>query len=810
MKAFKFIIVFAITVTLAISLSTKFKIAPPLGKFLNPTSGFWQNAVPATDIPALTLELPGLQAPVQITYDQYLIPHIFAQNNHDLYYAQGYVTATHRLWQMEFQTHFAGGRIAEIVGPAAQDLDRTSRRKGMVYAAQNSLQEMNKVSAIKESLEAYTAGVNYYISTLSADDYPFEYKLLDYAPEPWTPLKSSLLLKYMANDLNFHERDLQNTNALQIFGRETFDILFPDMENPVDAVVEKPGEWNFAAVKKDSVDTSTIDEVVSRKLVPQPNPDNGSNNWAVGPDRTASGNAILSSDPHLGLNLPSLWFVAQLQSPDVNVLGATLPGAPGVVIGYNDSIAWGATNAQRDLVDWYKIQFKDDTKAEYKLDDKWVKSAMKIEEIKIRGEESFYDTVYYTHFGPVMFDDKFHPDSEKKYYALRWIAHDPSNEILAFYKLNRANNHDEYMDALDNYSSPAQNFAFAAANGDIAMRVQGKYPNKAREEGKFLLDGTTTQHDWTFIPNEHNIMYTNPDRGFVASANQYPADSTYPYYIHAASYENYRNRRINGQLRAMEGATVQKMMKLQNDNYNLKAAESLGTFLDALDSMRMTAAEVAAFDKLADWDFYNNENSIGASYYERWWDILYPMIWDEMIDSKISMPYPSVYTTIKLLHENPDFALFDIATTPQKENAKSVLIKSFRQMAAEMAEVVENDENDENEVRWANFKDTYIKHLLRIEPLGTYHIPIGGNHGIINATSANHGPSWRMIVELDPDGPKAFGVYPGGQSGNPGSRFYDNFIESWALGNYLTLQLSEGAEGIKSPMARQTLKPPEK
>ncbi len=805
MKYVKFFLSLAITLALACALNTKIDPAPPLGKFLNPVSGFWHTAVPVGEKPPSTLTLDGLQAPVQITYDQYLIPHIFAANNHDLYYAQGYITAYYRLWQMEFQTHFAAGRIAEIVGAKALDLDRTARRKGMVYAAENSVKEMMKVPAIAEAVNAYAAGVNQYINNLDYADYPLEYKLLDYAPEPWTPLKSGLLLKYMANDLNFHERDLQNTNALQVFGRQLFDLLYPDLENPEDPVVAKPGRWDFAPVPRPTqADSGAVAERIGRQLVAQPHPANGSNNWAVGPQKTAAGHPILSSDPHLGLNLPSLWFVAQLQSPDVNVLGATLPGSPNVIIGYNDSIAWGVTNAQRDLVDWYKITFKDERKNEYKLNGQWVKSRKRVEEIKVRDGATFYDTVYYTHFGPVMFDDRFHPDSEKKYYALRWIAHDPSEEALAFYLLNRAKNHADYMAALDHYISPAQNFAFAAANGDIAMRIQGKYPNRAKEEGKFLLDGTTTAHDWTFIPFEHNVMYKNPERGFVSSANQYPADTTYPYYIHAKSYENYRNRRINTVLRNAANITPQTLMKLQNDNYNLKAAESMATFLAALDSIKMNAAEVEAFNQLAGWDFYNNVNSIGASYYERWWDILYPMVWDEVKESEVSLPWPSAYTTIKLLATHPGLVLFDIKSTPEKETAREVLIKSFRQMAAEMADIAAADEK---QLEWANFKDTYVKHLLRIEPLGSYHISTGGNHNIVNATSANHGPSWRMIVELDPAGPKAYGVYPGGQSGNPGSYFYDNYIESWALGNYLTLQLARAATNIDQPLSKQTLTP---
>lgn len=805
MKIFKFIIALAISGALAYALNTKFSTVPPLGKFLNPTSGFWHSAVPVADIPTEMLELPGLQAPVQITYDQYLIPHIFAQNNHDLYYAQGYVTATHRLWQMEFQTHAAGGRLSEVVGKVALDFDRTARRKGMVYAAQKSADEMMKDSALKVAIKAYAEGVNSYINELNYDDYPIEYKLLDYAPEPWSTLKTGLLLKFMANTLNFGERDLQNTNALKLFGREVFDILYPDHETSIDPVVDRPGQWDFEPILRDSIADGSIAELIDRELVPQPNPMAGSNNWAIGPAKSASGNAILSSDPHLGLSLPSLWFVAQLNSPDVNVLGATLPGAPSVIIGYNDSIAWGATNAQRDLVDWYKIQFRDDSRTEYMLNGEWVKSEMKIEEIKIKGEESFYDTVYYTHFGPVMFDDKFHPDSEKKFYALRWIAHDASAELLSFYRLTLAKNHHDYMDALDTYVSPAQNFAFASASGDIAMRVQGKYPNRVKEEGKFLLSGTTTEHDWTFIPNEHNVTYKNPERDFVSSANQYPADSTYPYYIHARSYDNYRNRRINNVLRNVDNATPQTMMKLQSDNYNLKAAESLGFFLMALDSIKMNAAEVEAFDQLATWDFYNNVKSVGASYYERWWNILYRMIWDEIISSEVSLPYPTAYTTIRLLKEKPDYAMFDNLSSLDKENAKAILIKSFRKMAFEIAEMKEKDKKT---IEWSNFDETYVPHLVaQLKPFGSYNIVTGGNHDIINATSGDYGPSWRMVVELDPKGPKGFGVYPGGQSGNPGSVFYDNFIESWAVGNYLTLQLSLSADEIERPLVKQTLNP---
>lgn len=807
MKTFRFILSLLVTVSLAYLLNRKISDIPPLGNFLSPFTGFWQNADNAQTPIKEELDIPGLNDKVQVTYDKNHFPHIFANNNHDLYFAQGYVTASDRLWQMEFQTMAAAGRVSEIIGKDALDYDRTARRKGMVFAANNTLKALSANKIMLETINAYTDGINAYINSLEPKDLPFEYKLLGYQPEQWSNLKVALLLKYMANDLCFQEKDLSNTNALKLFGRELFDQLYPDIDTPIDPIVDNPGGWTFEPLQKPTTDSAAVAEIITNPLVPEPNPLNGSNNWAVSGSKTASGNPILCSDPHLGLNLPSLWYVVQLSSPDVNVMGATLPGSPNVIIGFNDSIAWGVTNAQRDLVDWYKIVFKDDSHDAYKLNGDWVKSTKVLEEIKIRNEDTYYDTVVYTHFGPVMFDDSFHPSSEKKYYALRWIAHDPSLEALTFYNLNRAKNHADYMHALDTYSAPAQNFAFASAHGDIAMRIQGKYPFKGFEEGKFLLDGTTTEHEWTFIPNDQNIMYLNPERGFVSSANQYPSDTTYPYYITATNYEAYRNRRINNRLRAMDSITVADLEGLQNDTYNLKAAESLPYFISVVDTLDLNEDERTALALLKEWDYYNTIESKGAAYYEAWWDILYPLIWDEMYDSKVALARPTSYNTIRLLKEDPNMALFDNAKTVEKENSIDLILQSFKEMSTQMSEWRENHAASAG---WTEYKQTYVKHLLRLKPFGRYDIPIGGNHNIVNATSENHGPSWRMVVDLDPNGVKAYGVYPGGQSGNPASTNYDDMIDVWASGNYLDLFLMHQAnENPDNLLVQQTLTPKE-
>ena len=322
------------------------------------------------------------------------------------------------------------------------------------------------------------------------------------------------------------------------------------------------------------------------------------------------------------------------------------------------------------------------------------------------------------------------------------------------------------------------------------MRVQGKFPIRRKNEGKFVLDGSQTSNGWqAFIPNEQNVMEKNPLRGFVSSANQYPADSTYPYYIHARSFEAYRNRRINEVLGKNNQVKVEDLMQLHSDNYNLKAAESLPYFLSTIAIISaLNEAEKKAFDKLSSWDFYNDVDSEGASYYEAWWDALMPLLWDEFDVEKTSLTYPTAYQTIYLLKKYPELKWFDFQSTPEKENAQVILLKAFRESVLQ----IENWKKDKGfeKVRWADYKDSYIGHLLRVAALNIK-VQHGGNHDIVNAHSKTHGPSWRMVSSLEKNGIKTWATYPGGQSGNPGSRYYDRFLSHWTSGRYFELDFMQ-------------------
>lgn len=786
------------------ALSRSWGILPPFGTFLDPFSGAWQQVQPLP-VPD---RLSDLTAPAEVVFDQHAIPHIYAKNTRDAFFLQGYLTARDRLWQMEFQTHAAAGRLSEIIGEntAIEEFDREMRRTGMVFSAEKSLEEMQKDPMTKEAIEAYAQGVNAWISQLKPKDYPLEYKLLDYAPETWTPKKSALLLKYMARDLAMGHRDLEYTNALRALGKETFQLLFPSRPAP-DPIVERPGEWNFDPVRLPDTlhPVPFLEQSLKKPLIETPIPDWGSNNWAVDSSKTASGNPILCGDPHLGLSLPSLWYQIHMHTPDFQVSGASLPGSPAVIIGFNDSVAWSPTNSAADLVDWYKITFEDQKRDRYFFEGEWRFTKKRVEEIRRKGQNSLFDTVVYTHFGPVVYDRNFGADGEEVDLAMRWIAHEPSNELRTFLLLNRAQNYTDYREALRGYVSPAQNFAFAAASGDIAMSIQGRFPLRYPDQGKFILDGRYARNEWQrYIPQEHNPYMHNPERGYISSANQFPVDSTYPYSFFHYSYEIDRNRVLNRILDTLKEATPQDMMAIQNNNFSYEAHDALPLMLRQLEGMQLSEAQQKAYDALQSWDYLYEPDAEAPIYFEAWWNTLEDLAWDEFASDTFALYPPNEDVLIRLLQDTTNFALFDRLDTPERETGNDLIRQAF-QTAVE--ELVSWSESSETPFAWYAYKGTRIRHVARVSGLGRENVPIGGNKGILNAAGETWGPSWRMIVELTPKGPKAWGIYPGGQSGNPASPFYDNFIDKWVEGSYHQILFRHKPEDIPSPLSRHQISP---
>ena len=803
MKYFKFLIAFILTVGIFFAFNTKFGSIPPIGGFLSPSQGIWQNE--ETESITGNLEIEGLSEAVTVHYDDNLIPHIFAQNDPDLYRAQGYITAKHRFWQMEFQTHASAGRLSEIIGETALNYDRAQRRKGMGFGADNTLKKMQESDPeIIAFLEAYSEGVNSYINTLNPKSYPVEYKLLGYKPEPWSVKKTAYLLMYMTDMLCGGDEDLEYTNILKKFGKDRFDLLFPDFFDIIDPIIPKETDWSFIDTPKTETPQSELPQDSIAEVMVKPNPRNGSNNWAISGDKSYSGKPILANDPHLGLNLPSIWFVMQLATPEHNSYGATLPGALGVISGFNTHIAWGETNATRDVKDWYKIEFKDEHRTQYKYNGTWKNTTVRVENIKIKGKETYIDSVIYTHHGPVSYDHTFKNNRKKEGYAMKWVGHIGGNNQRTLIDLNTSKNYNDYLKALEHWVAPAQNFVFASTDGDIALWIQGLFPNKWQNQGKFLMDGSNPDHDWqSFIPKQFNAHYKNPERGFVSSANQHPVDENYPFYVFNDGYDTYRSRVINDFFRSKEKFNISDFKSLQNNNYNLKASELLPYMFENMDVSKLSSEENNILKIIKSWDFYSEIDDISPSIWDLWWKKLYALTWDELDAENLALMDPYPYQTIFMLKNNPNDVFMDIAETPKKETAHDLFLITFKETVKEL----NTWKSEHDDYNWQAYKAAYVGHLLQGLPaFSRFELPIGGDRNTVNAADKNHGPSWRMVVEMTSP-PTAIGIYPGGQSGNPGSKYYDNFIDDWAVGNYFKALFIKDKNETEGVIATQTLKP---
>ncbi|MBO9202301.1 MULTISPECIES: penicillin acylase family protein [Niastella] len=802
MRIIPFIITVVVTMGLIVTLSKPIGSIPPLGSFLSPQTGFWQNAEPVNAHANIDLNFPQLKDKVQVYFDDRMVPHVFAQNDEDLYFVQGYLHAKFRLWQMEFQTYAAAGRLCEVLGPGPNNdylnYDRNMRRVGMQFGARHSLDSMENDPVSKSIVDAYTSGVNAYINNLSADELPLEYRLLNYVPEHWNNYKTALFLKYMSYSLTGSENDFELTNVRNVLSREDFEILYPTMQDSLDPIIPKGEVFSAPAIRpqmpvsSDSIyfKWNTFADI-NATPVDKPDKDNGSNNWAVSGAKTKSGRPILCNDPHLDLNLPSLWFEMQLHTPQYNVYGVSFPGSPAVIIGFNDSCSWGVTNAQRDVKDYYNIKFKDETKEQYFFNGNWVNSDLHIDTIKIKGALPFYDTVAYTVFGPVQYDNSFtgkKRTTPNNSFAVKWQAHEGSNELKTFYLLNRTKNMGDYREAIKNFHCPGQNFVFASKSGDIAIWQQGEFPAKWRRQGDFIMPGVDSSYLWQgTIEQSENPHLENPERGFVSSANQMAADTSYPYYL-GGHFPIYRGIMINRYLRQMSGITIDDMKKMQTDNFNVFAETALPLLMANVDESTLSIEEKKYLDILRGWNLRGDAVEKAPAIFQLWFDNLELEVWDDDLEvANKPVKVPDEATLVHCLNMS-NFKFADNIKTNQVETVRDVVTAAFKKTVP----VVSLADQKAN-LNWGKYKDGGIRHLLRLAPLSRFHLMTGGGENMINATKQFHGPSWRMIVELT-DKTEAWGIYPGGQSGNPGSQYYDNFIDKWSEGKYDKLWVMDAGE----------------
>lgn len=756
---------------------------PPLGKMLNPFSGIWQNAV-SIDKENIQLQSESLSQNIEIILDEREVPHIYAHSLSDAIFAQGYMLGKHRFFQMDMMSRAASGRVAEVAGPSRLSYDIKQRRKGMTYAIKQAEEGWKKHPESYLMIQKYVDGVNTALSELSISEYPLEYKLLNVKPEPWTVQKTIMIVKMMANDLAGRGSDIPATNMLEVLGSDLFFSLYDEHEEVETPVISDTYLPTLPSMRNDT-NWSAIDKNIFYKTDFKPPVKGiGSNNWAVNGTKTKSGNPIFANDPHLSLSLPSIWYETHIQYGDVNAYGVTIPGMPGLMMGWNDHIAWGETNVSQDIKDYYHIEWANASKSHYILDGQQKKTQVEVETYKIKGAEDYYDTLRYTIHGPVVYES---PKGDKDL-AVRWLAHDEPEtpEMMTFINALSAKTYDEYLKATEVFITPAQNFLAASKYGDIGLRVNGKFPKKSSQDGRFVKKGNRSEYLWKeYIPRSDNPQMKNPDRGWIASSNQVSTSSKYPYYFNGR-FEHYRNRTIDSLLSNMSSITPKDMLLMQQNSHGDKAKDLLPYLLNNKNFNEENEEAVDIHLDLYNWKYNYEPELLAPSYFEQWYRNIYRNTWDELYSLTDSMQvlYPTDWKTIDYIINEPNHEFFDIIDTPQKENASDIIRISFLEMQSTMKQ--RTDEGQSN--TWNEYSPMHIWHLLRIPALSRQNILHTGCGDAINASRRNFGPSWRMVVDLK-EKPVGYGIYPGGQSGNPLSKVYDSNIKMWEEGQYHTIDI---------------------
>ena len=803
------------------ALDTRHGLFPPLGRLLDPFSGFWRNGESADVLPA-ELRLPGLREEVRVVWDDRRVPHIFAANDHDLFMAQGYIAATLRLWQMDFQSRYTAGRISEVIGPATVRQDLFTRRFGLPWAAARAVEALHGDTRTREALAAFSAGVNGRIAHLGRKRLPVEFKLLDYRPEPWSSYKCALLIKAMANVLTSYNQDAAMTRMRDWGGHwnEAIAALFPDHPPLVDPVIPPGTPLDFAplppptapipaATGRGSGTGSPDDASFAGRAdggpPPAPGPFEppsyraqpgvGSNNWAVAGRLAKAGYPILCNDMHLELSLPAVWYEVQLTAPGINVRGVSFPAAPLVVAGYNEDIAWGFTNGTDDVLDWYAVEFRDDTLTEYRAaGGGWRKAETREERIEVRGGPPLVDRVVTTHHGPVVRwpgEPAFAGMDVPAGASLRWLGHDPSNEFAALDAIDRSRGYDDFVAAMAEWTCPAQNFVYADRGGTIALWHNGRFPLRWEGQGRFVMDGADPANEWQgWLPHAHVPHVRDPERGFVSSANQAAVDASYPYYLgwDYASYE--RGARINEILRGAAGVGPEDMVGMQADVLDIRARAIVPRLVALVGPKAATETEKRCVEALRGWDFEARAALVAPTVWRELWDGLERLTWDDEMTAEMGrMPRPGSQVLVDLVLERPGAEWFDDRATPARETLEDVAVAALRAAAAALEERF----GPFGEAwRWGKAKGTRLRHLARVPAFGL-EIEADGASQVIDAIGAVWAPSWRMVVEMGPE-VRAWGNYPGGQSGNPGSSSYADRVADWAAGRPYELVFLKSAD----------------
>jgi len=752
--------------------------------------------------------LADLSDEVTVYFDTHGIPHIFAHRWTDAARVLGYIHAGDRLWQMDMFRRQASGATAELLGKDALPSDILMRQLGIRRSCEALWNAGDIPADLRAELIAYAAGVNARIAALDEKTLPIYFQALGYRPAPWTPVDSLVFSKYMGWDQSGTLDDLWFGMMVEKLGVQAAEQLWP-LERPyeVPTVHAQSDRAKLSALRPLPGMAQTYEHTLAAQRAVHwlgRGGSFGSNNWAIDGTKTTTGKPLLCNDPHLGFSLPSIWYAAHLSVNGENVAGVTFAGAPHVVIGHNDRLAWGITNMQADAVDCFVETMHPDDPLQYQHRGEWKKVERITEHIPVRGEAAHELHIDSTVHGPIIRRDE-------RAISLAWTGLAPTKDLVAIWGMGRAKDMRQFLAALDDLAVPCLNIVYADVDGNIAMHPCGTLPVRTPGQGRIPLDGASGDNDWlATIPRSQLPLSVNPPEHFVASANGRPAPLGFPHYLGWMWDASYRIRRINDQLSAADKISLDGMKAIQCDAYD-KAAERFVPVLLAAHNDGKPAEPIAqrALDELAKWDYVADADSIGTAIWLRWFQIYREQIWnDEWTSRGIQQPdgswgfsgtnrrEPMIEVLEFITREDPQSIWFDDRTTPQRETRDDILRSSFLAAVTALRGQLGDDVAKWN---WGAINILHIGSLSRqpdlarrgLATVGTaYTVNPGSNVGTVGG-----GASWRMIVDLaDPS--RSIGVYPGGQSENPASPLYNDLMEPWAKGEYLPLHALGSADRL--------------
>ena len=725
----------------------------------------------------------GLSDKVEILWDKWGIPHIFANNLYDLYFCQGYIHASHRLWQMETFRRLISGRLAEITGEGSLNSDKHYRELGLYRIAQRcafNLKE-NKDSEDYKFMNSYIQGVNKRIQLIK-NSLPIEFHILQFEPELWTfddSFKVISMIEWSLSSWNYPYEILREY-LINKLGKERANQL-----TPFNSEME-------------------VDESI------------GSNAWAVSPKKSQSGAVLLANDPHLPLTNPALWFLMHLNCPELNALGTSLPGVPAIVIGHNESIAWGLTNVMADTTDLFKLRINPENENQYHYNEKWIDFEQEDEIIQIKGKEKpLVYPVLRSKLGPVIHHfekyDQIHPFFILGKYALKWSSYnsDLINNLIGFKRINQAKNWQEFREGISYITINPQNFIYGDIDGNIGHHHGGKIPVRKFGNGGSITPGDNEKYDWEGISSfEQLFSLFNPERGFVYTANYNVEKAPNGLLIAEDRIAPYRQLRLKKLLQGKDKLSIEDFKAIQLDRFTEEAAQLLPIMLNYLKMNKNLDQFSYAIGLLEKWDYLLTKNTIGGSIYKIWHLETQKILLENLIDNEI----------VDIFRGSRPFNLeliFKSNLINSEEEIPKLLLKALRNaidiLTTKYGPSIEK-------WKWGNIHTFTLAHPFshankEAKILNAGPFKLGGDPNTLNPGSYNpsqgfnvlSGPSYRQIHDLS-DWDKSIGILPGGQSGLPFHKHYKDLVKLWVRGNYVPYLYTREAilENLES---KQTLIP---